>query len=97
MTKLVWVIVLLCVLYRMLNGYWPWHTGEEARRGKALQQARSRLGLGRKPSRQQVMDAHRTALTTAHPDRGGSSEQVHEVNAARDLLLAELDRLPASR
>jgi hypothetical protein len=25
-----------------------------------------------------------------HPDRGGTSDQVHEANAARDLLLAEL-------
>jgi len=25
-----------------------------------------------------------------HPDRGGTNEQVHEANAARDLLLDEL-------
>ena len=27
-----------------------------------------------------------------HPDRGGTAEQVHEANAARDLLLDELPR-----
>jgi hypothetical protein len=25
-----------------------------------------------------------------HPDRGGSNSQVHEANAARDILLGEL-------
>ena len=29
-----------------------------------------------------------------HPDRGGTNEQVHEANAARDLLLDELPEEP---
>ena len=29
-------------------------------------------------------------LAVVHPDRGGTNDQVHEANAARDLLLNEL-------
>jgi DnaJ homolog subfamily C member 19 len=43
-----------------------------------------RLALGRWPW------AHRRLIARIHPDRGGSTEQVHEANAARDLLLRTL-------
>jgi len=36
------------------------------------------------------LEAHRRLITMVHPDRGGTNEQVHEANAARDLLLDEL-------
>jgi hypothetical protein len=36
-------------------------------------------------------------VTVVHPDRGGSSGQVHEANAARDLLLDELPHLTEPR
>jgi len=32
-----------------------------------------------------------------HPDRGGSNEQVHEANAARDLLFDDMPDRPAGR
>ena len=32
------------------------------------------------------------AQARVHPDRGGSNEAVHDANAARDLLLARLER-----
>ena len=34
----------------------------------------------------------RRVLAKVHPDRGGSNEAVHQATAARDLLLARLDR-----
>ncbi len=34
-------------------------------------------------------------IAQVHPDRGGSNEQVHAANAARDLLLARLERKEA--
>ncbi len=37
-----------------------------------------------------MIEAHRRLLAMVHPDRGGTNEQVHEANAARDVLLAEL-------
>jgi DnaJ family protein C protein 19 len=38
----------------------------------------------------EIADAHRRRIARVHPDRGGSNDQVHEANAARDLLLARL-------
>ncbi|MFD1958545.1 hypothetical protein ACFSHP_04480 [Novosphingobium panipatense] len=40
--------------------------------------------------RRRILEAHRRRVAQVHPDRGGSSEQVHEANAARDLLLSQL-------
>ena len=38
-----------------------------------------------------VPDAgHKRLIAMVHPDRGGTDGQVHEANAARDLLLDEL-------
>ena len=37
-----------------------------------------------------IIDAHRRLITRVHPDKGGTSEQVHDANAARDLLLAQI-------
>lgn len=89
--KLVWLIVLLCILYRLINARWPWQSAQRLAHGRNLAQARARLGIAAAASRREVVEAHRQALAAAHPDRGGSNEQVHEVNAARDLILAELD------
>jgi DnaJ homolog subfamily C member 19 len=41
-------------------------------------------------SHKEIVDAHRRLIARVHPDRGGTNVQVHEANAARDLLLAEL-------
>lgn len=92
--KLVWLIVLLCIVYRLINARWPWQSARALAQGRELAQARARLGVERAASRREVVEAHRQALAAVHPDRGGTSEQVHEVNAARDLILAEMDRTP---
>ena len=36
-------------------------------------------------------------IAMVHPDRGGTDGQVHEANAARDLLLDELPHYPETR
>ena len=41
-------------------------------------------------NRDEIVEAHRRLLGMVHPDRGGTSAQVHEANAARDLLLDQL-------
>jgi len=41
-------------------------------------------------NREEILDAHRKLVAIVHPDRGGTNSQVHEANAARDLLLDEL-------
>jgi len=94
MIKLLWLIALGCIVWRMLKGRWPWHPKLPVQ-GKVVPsfeaaQARALLGVDAGASRREIVEAHRRRLTAVHPDRGGSSEQVHEVNAARDGLLATL-------
>lgn len=88
MVKLTWILFLALVLYRLLLGRWPlsgWLNPEPG----DLRNARALLGLGRRASPDDIRAAHRQLLASVHPDRGGSAEQVHEADAARDLLLAD--------
>lgn len=48
------------------------------------------LGLGANPTRGQVEDAHRRLAMQHHPDRGGDTQQMARINAARDALLEGL-------
>ena len=57
---------------------------------QAVFRARKLLGVSAKASREDILLAHRQLVTLVHPDRGGSNSQVHEANAARDLLLDQL-------
>lgn len=92
MIKLLWLVVLASLACRLIAGRWPWQllATRNARRAQ-INRARGLLGLSEGASRQEILDAHRRHLATVHPDRGGTSERVHEANAARDLLLADLD------
>jgi len=91
MIKAAIILLLVIVVWRWALGSWPWD-GLFAQPGREAELARARqlLGVGRKAGREQIVAAHRRILARVHPDRGGSSEAVHEANAARDLLLAEL-------
>jgi DnaJ homolog subfamily C member 19 len=55
-------------------------------------EARALLGLGEQAGPQEIRDAHRRLIARVHPDAGGSAELATRVNAARDILLAELNR-----
>ncbi|MCH7627360.1 MAG: molecular chaperone DnaJ [Proteobacteria bacterium] len=95
MIKLLWIAFLASLLVRMLAGKWPWELlGLPPRSGGAPsvaeQRARNLLGVAGRASREEIVDAHRRLIGRVHPDRGGSSEAVHEANAARDLLLGRL-------
>lgn len=90
MVRLLVIAILLCIGCRMLFRRWPWellrgsaHSGSEVR-------ARALLGVGPRASREDIIEAHRRLLTLVHPDKGGTGDQVHEANAARDLLLSRL-------
>ena len=52
------------------------------------------LGVGEGATLDEIRDAHRRLIARVHPDAGGSAELAHRVNAARDTLLAELNRKP---
>lgn len=85
--KFLFLAVLACVLCKMALGRWPWDFLKGADRSSDQARARQLLGVGPRATREEITDAHRRLLATVHPDRGGSSEQVHAANAARDLLL----------
>lgn len=52
------------------------------------------LGVSASASRGEIITAHRRIMALVHPDKGGTNAQVHEVNNARDLLLAQLPPAP---
>ncbi len=87
--KLLWLLVVATVACKMLAGHWPWELWGGSTRSRAADQARALLGVRRNATRENIIEAHRRLIALVHPDRGGSNEQVHEANAARDLLLAQ--------
>lgn len=88
--KLVWLAVLACLAWRLVLGRWPWQPRKRAPRAFPRAEARALLGVEEGAGRKEILEAHRRVISRVHPDRGGSSDKVHEANAARDLLLAEL-------
>ena len=89
MLRLLILAALAIVAWRMLFGRWPWQPKLSARR-EAAARARKLLGVGAGAHRPEIIEAHKRLVAMVHPDRGGTNEQVHEANAARDLLLHEL-------
>ena len=97
MGKLVTLLILVSLACRALSGQWPWQLWAGSERAQQEARARTLLGVNPIATRSEIGDAHRRLLTRVHPDRGGSNEAVYEANAARDLLLARLDRIEAKR
>lgn len=60
----------------------------------AADEARRLLGVPADASLAEVRDAHRRLIARVHPDAGGSAELATRVNAARDALVAEMNRRP---
>ena len=90
--KLLLVLAAALLAFRVLAGRWPWELGRSSGRLADKARARALLGVREGASRETIIDAHRRLLAQVHPDKGGTNEQVHEANAARDLLLGELMR-----
>lgn len=88
--KFLFLIAVGVVFWRMLTGKWPWQTAANGARKEAERKARNLLGVASGAGREDIIDAHRRLVAMVHPDRGGTSDQVHEANDARDLLLAGL-------
>ena len=97
MARLLIYLGVAAIACKLFTGRWPWQLlGWElpSRQARSEAKARALLGVDAKASRAQIIEAHKRLVAIVHPDRGGTSEQVHEANAARDLLLA---RLPVPR
>lgn len=91
MIKLLVLAAIISIFCRFALGKWPWaYLRPASTRSHALRNARNLLAVRERASRQEILDAHRRLIAMVHPDRGGSNAQVHEANAARDLLLDEL-------
>lgn len=54
-----------------------------------LAKARALLGIGPDADAGQIRAAHRRLIASVHPDRGGTEALAAQLNAARDLLLAQ--------
>jgi hypothetical protein len=89
MIRLLVIAALIVLAYRLFVGRWPWEKRLSTRE-RALAKARGVLRVPPGVGRSEIVAAHRRLMTEVHPDRGGSSARVHEVNQARDLLLANL-------
>jgi len=59
-------------------------------------EARALLGVSEDATLAEIREAHRRLIARVHPDTGGSAELATRVNAARDALVAELNRTPPS-
>ncbi|WP_374531583.1 molecular chaperone DnaJ [Novosphingobium sp.] len=94
-----WFIYLAIAAFvlRQLTGQWPWQLWANSERSQAEAQARALLGIGREARREEIIEAHRRQIARVHPDRGGSNEAVHAANAARDLLIARIERQELER
>ena len=90
--KFLILLVAAVLAARYFLGRWPWELGRGPGRLADKARARALLGVRDGASRETIINAHRRLLAQIHPDRGGTNEQVHEANAARDLLLGELMR-----
>jgi hypothetical protein len=70
-----------------------WWLGQ--RRKPALpstREARDLLGVSARADEETIRAAHRRLIGRVHPDTGGSAALASRVNAARDVLVAELNR-----
>ncbi|MHA6332512.1 molecular chaperone DnaJ [Qipengyuania sp. CAU 1752] len=96
MLRLLVIAAILALACRWISGKWPWeYLGAGTTRHQAVQRARRLLAVRPDANRTDILSAHKRLIAMVHPDRGGSNEQVHEANAARDLLLDELpEELP---
>jgi DnaJ homolog subfamily C member 19 len=91
MMRILVIAVVIALACRLLLGKWPWeYLQTRSAGGRQLAQARRLLGVSPKASRTEIREAHRRMAAILHPDRGGSTAKLAEVNAARDLLLARL-------
>lgn len=73
---------------------WAGYRRKRRRRPPAMSvaDARALLGVGEGASLAEIREAHRRLITKVHPDAGGSDELANRVNAARDTLVAEMNR-----
>jgi hypothetical protein len=95
MLRLIVIAAILAIGCKLAFGRWPWDylRGPDTK-SQALFKARKLLGVSADASHAEIIEAHRRLVAMVHPDRGGTNQQVHEANDARDLLLNALPHQP---
>ena len=93
MMRILFFAALGVLAWRLVTGRWPWER-KLTTRAQAVFRARKLLGVPAAASRDEILAAHKRLVAMVHPDRGGTDGQVHEANAARDLLLDEMPYHP---
>ena len=63
----------------------------------SIARARALLGVPEDADENMIRSAHRRLIASVHPDRGGTEALAAEINAARDLILAEPEKKEAAR
>lgn len=90
MIKLLLLCIVAIVLCKLLLRRWPWQIGRKSIAHDPRDRARALLSIAPDASHADIIEAHKRLITRVHPDRGGTSDLVHEANAARDLLIADI-------
>jgi curved DNA-binding protein CbpA len=73
--------------------YLLWRLGQRRKRPMmSVDEARDLLGVSPRAGEEEIRAAHRRLIGRVHPDVGGSAALAGRVNAARDLLVTELNR-----
>ena len=83
-------LILFAVLAAVAYSFWQRHMAPGA--SMRPSEARTLLGVGEGASADDIRAAHRRLIAKVHPDAGGSAGLATRVNAARDILIAELKR-----
>ena len=71
--------------------WWMWNQREGRSNGELSQAARL-LNVSPDAPSEVVWQAWRQAMTSAHPDAGGSAEAAQALTAARDLLISAAEK-----
>jgi len=71
-----------------------WWLGQRRKAAAMLTstEARDLLGVSPRADEAEIRAAHRRLIGRVHPDAGGSDALARRVNAARDILVAELNQ-----
>jgi curved DNA-binding protein CbpA len=81
------LIIALAIIYAI----W-WMGGRRKTAMLSVREARDLLGVSASAGEEEIRAAHRRLIGRVHPDAGGSAALAGRVNAARDLLVTELNR-----
>jgi curved DNA-binding protein CbpA len=81
------LILAIAIIYAI----W-WMGGRRKTVMLTVREARDLLGVSASAGEEEIRAAHRRLIGRVHPDAGGSAALAGRVNAARDLLVTELNR-----